>query len=140
MDKIKVLIVEDSPTVQLVLTSILEEDEEIVVVGKARNGAEAVSMSEKLRPDLITMDIEMPDMDGLEATRRIMAQRPTPILIITAYAGSPRLNLAFESMKAGALDLLPKPPGLGSEVSKAWEKELVEKVKILSRALPRSIE
>ncbi len=136
---IRVLIVEDSPTARQLLVYLLEEDPEIEVVGQAMNGRRAVEMAAQLQPDLITMDVVMPDMNGLEATRRIMAQRPTPILIVTAHADSPELNVAFEAMKAGALDVVAKPAGLGSEENGDWGQELVSKVKVLAGVHPRPL-
>jgi two-component system, chemotaxis family, protein-glutamate methylesterase/glutaminase len=134
---IRVLVTEDSPTARKLLVHLLDEDSEIQVVGEATNGLQAVEMSARLRPDLITMDVVMPDMDGLEATRRIMAQAPTPILIVTAHADSPRLNVAFEALKAGALDVVAKPAGLGEQENGEWEGELVAKVKALAHVRPR---
>ncbi len=134
---IRVLVVEDSPTVRQLLVYLLEDDFEIQVVGQATNGRQAVEMAASLEPDLITMDVAMPDMDGLEATRQIMAQRPTPILIVTAHMDSPELNVAFEAMKAGALDVVTKPAGLGSEENGEWGRELVAKVKALASVRPR---
>jgi two-component system chemotaxis response regulator CheB len=83
---IRVLVTEDSPTARALLVHILEEDADIQVVGQATDGHQAVEMAARLRPDLITMDVVLLDMDGLEATRRIMARCPVPILIVTAYA------------------------------------------------------
>ena len=129
---IRVLVVEDSPTVRQLLVSLLEADSEICVVGEATNGRQAVELASQLHPDLITMDVVMPDMDGLEATRRIMAQRPTSILIVTAHIDSPELNIAFEALKAGALDIVAKPRVLGEELPGDWGRELVAKVKALA--------
>jgi two-component system chemotaxis response regulator CheB len=136
---IKVLVVEDSPTVRDLLVNLLEEDMEIQVVGQAENGSEALEMVAQLHPDLVTMDIVMPDMDGLEATRRIMRSHPTPILIVTAHADSPELNVAFEAIKAGALDVVPKPSGFG-EKNEDWEKELLSKVKELASVKVKHLE
>lgn len=136
---IRVLIVDDSPTVRQWLTYLLAQDAEIEVVGEAGDGRRAVELAAQLQPDLITMDVVMPDMDGLEATRRIMAQRPIPILIVTAHADSPELNVAFEAMKAGALDVVAKPSVLG-EAPEEWGRELVTKVKALAGIRPRPVE
>ena len=81
---IRVLIVEDSPVAREFLAYVLSSDPAIQVVGFARNGAEAVEVARKERPDVITMDIHMPHMDGLEATERIMAFTPTPILVVSS--------------------------------------------------------
>ena len=107
---IRVLVVEDSPTARLHLVRLLEDHPEIQVVGQATSGRQAVELVIELQPDLVTMDVVMPDMDGLEATRKIMARRPTPILIVTGHAGFSEMNIAFEALKAGALDVVAKPP------------------------------
>lgn len=104
---IRVLVADDSPLVAAGLSRILEEDPEIRVVGHARDGEEAFALVTKLRPDLVTMDIHMPILDGLDAIERIMAYAPTPILVIT---GDPRGDaLTFDALTRGALDLITKP-------------------------------
>jgi two-component system chemotaxis response regulator CheB len=137
---IRVLVVEDSATARVLLVRLLEEDPDIEVVGQAVEGCQAVDMALRLRPDLITMDVILPDMDGLEATRRIMAQCPTPILIVTAHADSPEVNVAFEALKAGALDVVPKPSGFGEMEDRDWGRDLVAKVKALASVRPRPVE
>jgi two-component system chemotaxis response regulator CheB len=137
---IRVLVVEDSPTARALLVYMLEEDPAIQVVGQAENGRQAVEMAARLQPDMILMDVVMPDMDGLEATRRIMRERPTPILIVTAHADSAELNVVFEAMKAGALDVATKPLGFGDIENGAWGQELVSKVRALAGVRPRSLE
>jgi len=136
---IKVLIAEDSPTTLKALTYLLEDDPEIQVVGQAENGKQAIEMAKQLDPDIITMDIVMPDIDGLEATREIMANRPTPILIITAFRDSSELNIVFEAMKAGAVEVIDKPKGIMGDTNKKWEQELIVKIKTLATVLPRSM-
>jgi two-component system chemotaxis response regulator CheB len=140
---IRVLIVEDSMTARVLLARLLEEAPGIEVVGEAVDGHQAVEMATRLQPDLITMDVVMPDMSGVEATRRIMARRPTPILIVTAYADAPELNVVFEAMKAGALDVVAKPVGFGGEgedEDEDWGQELVAKVTALADMRPRLVE
>jgi two-component system chemotaxis response regulator CheB len=137
MHMIKVLIAEDSATTLALLTRLLASDPEIEVAGQATDGQEVVEMATHLRPDLIVMDVVMPDMDGLEATRQIMARFPTPILIVTAHADSRRLNVVFEAMKAGALDVMAKPNLLDEGNDHQWGQELVATVKTLVKARPR---
>jgi two-component system chemotaxis response regulator CheB len=123
--------------VRHLLSGVLSRQPGIEIAGGAGNGREAIEATDLLLPDLITMDIEMPDMDGVEATRRIMQQRPTPILIVTAHADSPRLSIVFEAMRAGALDVIAKPPGAKSGVDPTWEQELLDKVTALAGLHPR---
>ncbi len=108
----KTLIVDDSHFVRSVLQRLLEEHE-IPVVGTASNGKEAIEMVHAQKPDVITMDVEMPEMDGLEAVERIMALRPTPILMLSAHTES-GAETTFDALENGAVDVYPKP---GGEVS-----------------------
>jgi two-component system chemotaxis response regulator CheB len=134
---IRVLIVEDSPTTALILQALLDGDPEIEVVGMAENGKEAVEMTRRLKPDLITMDVAMPVMDGLEATRQIMTHHPTSIIMVTAQADNRELNVVFEAMGAGALDVISKPEGFGLEPPE-WESEFLLKVKELGKVEPQA--
>lgn len=136
---INVLVVEDSPTIRELLVNLLEQDPEIRVVGQAENGGKAVELAARLHPDLITMDIVMPDMNGLEATRMIMKTNPTAILIVTAHADSPELNVAFEALRAGALDIISKPIAFQRK-NGVWEKDLAAKVKSLAKRRPSAVD
>jgi two-component system chemotaxis response regulator CheB len=106
---IRALVVDDSPTAQKLLVTILQEAEGIQVVGVGADGAEAVRLTRRLRPDVVTMDVRMPGMDGLEATRRIMRDTPTPIVVVTADLMQADMNLTFEALRAGALTAVGKP-------------------------------
>ena len=130
---IRVLVVEDSPTARALLVLLLDKDPEIRVVGQASNGRQAVRMAKELQPDLITMDVVMPDMSGVEATREIMSQNPIPILFVTAHSDTPELNLAFDALKAGALDLINKPRGFEEGNEDEWGSELLSKIKTLAK-------
>lgn len=108
-DNTRVLIVDDSPLFTDALMDLLGTHPRITVAGIARNGVEALQLVNRLEPDLITMDIHMPMMDGLEAVERIMAERPTPIMVLTADEKSRDQNWCFEALRRGALELMAKP-------------------------------
>ncbi|MGO8694348.1 MAG: chemotaxis-specific protein-glutamate methyltransferase CheB [Rectinemataceae bacterium] len=129
---IRVLVVEDSPVVQEFLTYILDSDPDIRVVGVAPNGMEALDCVEMLRPDVITMDIHMPIMDGFEVTRRIMETVPTPIVIVSGSTGATELASTFRALEAGALAVISRPPGLNHTAFDEGSKELILTVKLMS--------
>lgn len=104
---IRVLIVDDSTFFRKRLNEIISFDPELEVVGEAKDGKEAVDMTVSLHPDVITMDVEMPVMDGITAVKEIMAKHPTPILMFSSltYEGA---NSTFQALEAGAVDFMPK--------------------------------
>jgi two-component system chemotaxis response regulator CheB len=141
---IKVLIVDDSRVTQELLKYILVSDPAIEVVGVASNGAEALKAVQKHHPDLITMDIHMPLVDGFEATRAIMENVPTPIVIVSASTSVSESEFTFRAIEAGALTAVLRPPGIGHPKHKVLAKELIQKVKLMSeikvvRRISRSI-
>ena len=111
---IRVLVAEDSVTVRELLVAILESDPGMTVVGQAKNGVEAVELAKRLRPNVITMDVHMPLMDGFEATREIMVQAPTPIIIISSSSSERDVELSLHALRAGALMVVAKPDDPGS--------------------------
>lgn len=129
---IKVLIVEDSPVVREFLIYILDADPDIRVVGTANNGEEALEAVKRYRPDVITMDIHMPKMDGLDATRRIMETDPTPIVIVSGSTDPHENTKTFRAMEAGALAVLARPTGIGHPDHETTARELVQTVKLMS--------
>lgn len=132
-DGVRVLIVDDSPVAREVLRSVLETDAGIRVVGMAGTGREAIALTEQLRPDIVTMDLVMPGMDGMEATQRIMARRPTPILFFSAFFGRDGEYSRSDALAAGALDIVEKPPQM---LDTRWQTSagaLVQKIKSLAR-------
>jgi len=111
---IRVLIAEDSPTARLLLTSLFSRSSDFTVVGEAHNGAEAIEKAIMLSPDLIIMDVHMPIVDGLDATKEIMREAPAPILMVSASANISDVGLGLSATQAGALMLLEKPSSPGS--------------------------
>jgi two-component system chemotaxis response regulator CheB len=130
---IRVLVAEDSPTARALLVEMLTSDPEIRVVGEAKTGSEAVSMAEALRPDLITMDVQMPEIDGLEATMRIMTRVPVPIIVVSSLASVSEMELSLEATRAGALMVLPKPEGPMSPRFAEQRAQLVLAVKSMAQ-------
>ena len=128
---IRVLVAEDSATAREILVALLSSDSEIQVVGTARNGREVVEMTRALKPDLVTMDIHMPEMDGFEATKRIMIETPTPIVIITASVDVNDVKVSMEALRVGALALLDKP-ALGAVDFEAAAARMIETVKAMA--------
>lgn len=129
---IKVLIAEDSPSVREFLVHILGSDPDIRVVGTANDGEEALDAVQHYRPDVITMDIHMPKMDGLEATRRIMETCPTPIVVVSGSTDPRENTTTFRAMEAGALAVLRRPNGIGHPDHEDNARELVQTVKLMS--------
>ncbi len=108
-DPIRIVIVDDSPTARELLVALFKDAEGIDVVGTAADGESGVRMTTQLRPDVVTMDVRMPRVDGLEATRRIMYEQPTPIVIVTNSTMRADIDLTFEALHAGALTVVRKP-------------------------------
>lgn len=132
-DAIRVIIADDSLVAREMLVQILDSDPGIRVVGQAKDGAEAVELVERLRPDLITMDIHMPKLDGLGATERIMAYTPTPILVVSSSVYGEGMGRAFDAMSLGALEVIKKPePKDWADLDRIG-RDVIRKVKVLSR-------
>ncbi|NOY05063.1 MAG: chemotaxis-specific protein-glutamate methyltransferase CheB [Chlorobi bacterium] len=127
---ITILVVDDSLFVREQVKAILSGEKDIVVVGEARNGREAVSLTRKLAPDVIIMDVDMDGMDGIEATRHIMEECPAPIVIHTSSTIARERNVPFEAMKMGALDLIRKPDIY--PLTEELRKEFLNKIKIVA--------
>lgn len=126
------LVVDDSPTARALLTALLHTDPGIRVVGEASDGAEAVYLTPRLRPDVITMDIHMPNMDGLAATREIMTSVPTPIVVVTSCTGEGNVELSLDAVAAGALMLVEKPEGPASPAHVAQRERLLAMVRAMA--------
>ena len=105
----RVLIAEDSATIRHHLVRVIEETPGMQVVGQARDGQEALRLVAELHPDVVSMDINMPRLDGLAATRHIMAQTPTPVVVVSGLVEQD-IELSFQALEAGALAVVEKPP------------------------------
>ena len=127
-NKIKVLIVDDATFMVKALRDILDSDHDIEVVGSARNGKDAVEKIKKLRPDVITLDVDMPVMDGIQAVRHIMIECPVPIVMLSSLFAHG--DITFEALRLGVVDFLPKPSGAISKDIHSQRAELVDRVKL----------
>ncbi len=129
---IKVLIVDDSKVVQEFLAHLLSSDPDIQVVGIANSGYDAIKLVKAKKPDIITMDIHMPGMDGYEATRTIMETVPTPIVIVSGSSNKKEVTSTFRLLEAGALAVIIRPPGFEHPHFAESRKELIQTVKLMS--------
>ncbi len=135
--KLKILVVDDSAFMRLLITDLLSEDPQIEVIGTATNGLEAVNQVKDLKPDVVLLDLNMAEYDGLYAVREIMNELPTPILILSSV-GNTDLQPVFEALKNGAVDYINKPDRNKSKMRELQEK-LIQKIKSTSRAKPKKI-
>lgn len=129
---VNVLVVDDSPVARELLIHILNSDPEIHVIGTAIDGEDAVEATKRLLPDVITMDIHMPKMNGYEATRRIMEENPVPIVIVTASTGGKEVSMAMRVIEAGAVALVQKPVCAGHPSYQVDTSMIIQTVKIMS--------
>ena len=131
--QIEVLVVDDSAFMRKVVSELLEEHTDIKVVDQARNGEDALKKLEQHTPDVITLDVEMPRMDGLQFLRRLMAEQPIPVLMLSSVTekGS---KATIEALELGAFDFIPKPSGAISLDIEKVKTSLVEKVRLAAQS------
>jgi len=129
---VSVLLVDDSLIALTILSRMLSTSPDIQVVGKARSGREALELIPRLQPAVVCTDLHMPDMDGLELTKEIMARFPRPILVVSAAVHPEDIHNVFSLLEAGAIDVLPKPRGGLAADEQRVTQELVSKIKIIS--------
>jgi len=127
----RVLVVDDSPLMCKILTNIVNCDPQMIVAAVANDGKEAVDLVPRLKPDIITMDMDMPVMDGLEATKQIMASNPTPILIVASTVFKAGMEKVFKAISYGALDVIDKKE-LELVGQKKSGEALIAKIKFLT--------
>jgi len=130
----RAVVADDSHFMRSVITDILE-DGGVEVIGQARNGREAVAAVREHRPDVVTMDVEMPEMDGIEAVERIMAEQPTPVVMLSAHTDE-NADVTFQALDRGAVDFFTKPGGEVSMEMSRLEDQLVEMVRSVAGTSP----
>ena len=130
--KIGVLLVEDSPVIQLLLVYLINSDPRLEVVGTAKSGEEALELLARKKPHIILMDVHLPKMNGLEATRRIMETQPLPIVVTSATLKSDEIAMSFQAIEAGALAFVEKPVGPGNPRFDEMAGQLLETVRLMS--------
>lgn len=129
---VRVLVADDSPTVRAALWRLLGLDTRLTVVGQASDGVEALALAKSLRPDVITMDVRMPNLDGLEATAAIMATSPARILLVCSVSESDQQDLSFRAMDVGALEVIAKPASLDAASLSAWGKHVADSIALMA--------
>jgi chemotaxis response regulator CheB len=137
MKRVRVLVVDDSATMRRLLTEILSADPEIEVIGGAPEPAIARTMIKELNPDVITLDVEMPHMNGLEFLEKIMRLRPMPVVMVSALTQR-GAEVTLEALELGAVDYFAKPKENAFALLASSSTELAEKVKTAARANVRA--
>jgi len=127
-EKLKVLVVDDATFMVKAIRDILETDPNIEVVGTAQNGQEGLEMIKGLKPDVVTLDIDMPIMDGIRAIRHIMIEAPRPIVVLSSLFNDG--GVTFEALRLGVVDFIPKPSGAISKDIENGRREIIDRVKI----------
>lgn len=130
---LRVVVIDDSPVARDLIVEILNGQPDIRVIGVARDGVEGVALVRELQPDIVTMDVQMPRMDGYEATREIMIAQPTPIIVVSGSMTSPDVDKSMHSLQAGALTVIGKPSAPNSPRFDVSATTLVDTVRTMSR-------
>ncbi|MBN2705066.1 MAG: chemotaxis protein CheB [Deltaproteobacteria bacterium] len=129
-EKIKVLIVDDAAFMRKAILDLLGTDAQIEVIGTARNGREALEQIDRLQPDVITLDIDMPIMDGLTGIRHIMIKCPLPIVVLSSLFNDG--SITFEALRLGVVDFIPKPSGAVSPDIDRSRRQIIDRIKMAS--------
>lgn len=133
MSKIRVMIVEDSAVVRLLLQHIIGSDGRFDICCLAETAEEALAALDRVKPDVISLDIRLPGMNGLDATLRIMSTNPTPIVVVAASVEGDELNIAMNALRAGAVAVVEKPVGTSHEEYEIVSKHLCNQLAIMSQ-------
>ncbi len=131
MAKIKVLVVDDSAFMRKMISDIINSSPELEVIAKARNGTDAISKTKEMQPDVITMDIEMPEMDGLTALKYIMQENPVPVIMLSSLT-SQGAEQTLRALQLGAVDFITKPSGQISLDIEQVSDDIIKKVKAVA--------
>ena len=137
-ERIRVLVVDDSALMRKLIPAILARDPSIEVVGTAMDGAFALKKIEEQRPDVVTLDLEMPRMDGIETLRTIMRRAPMPVIVFSTHSKEGAYS-TFKALALGAIDFLAKPADAAAGHLDAIAQELIDKIKVAKRAAGRKI-
>ncbi len=138
-DRIRVLVVDDSALMRKLIPLVLERDPDIEVVGTAMDGAFALKKIAELHPDVITLDLEMPRMDGIETLRMITRGAPVPVIVFSTHSKEGAYS-TFKALALGAIDFVPKPRGAAAGHLESVAVQLVDKIKVARRAVsPKSL-
>ena len=129
----RVLVVDDSAFMRKIITSMIDSDPQLTVVGTAFDGVNALQKISQLHPDIITLDVNMPRMDGLTTLKEIMKQHPMPVIMLSATTQE-GAEITFKALKLGAVDYIPKPSGQISLDIEKVRSELVERIKTAAQA------
>lgn len=129
-EKLQVLVVDDASFMRKALSDVLESDSGIMVVDSARNGLEGLKKIKELRPDVITLDIDMPVMDGLTAIKHIMIETPVPIVVLSSLFADGAIT--FDALRLGVVDFVPKPSGAISGDIDNSKQQIIDRIKIAS--------
>lgn len=128
---LRVVVIEDSDIVRTHIVNVLRAQADFEVVGEASDGRLGLELCQRLRPDVVTIDMMMPGMNGLQATEHIMAHCPTPILIVSASVNRGEMFKTYDALQAGAVEVMEKPTG--NEAPGVWEAKLASTLRLVSR-------
>ncbi len=139
MAKIRVLLVEDSDVAINIYEKMINSSDRLEVIGKAKDGKEGLDLVSQLNPDVICTDLQMPEIDGLEFTKQVMAYHPTPILVLSNSVQKTDVDNIYEVMKAGAVDVMAKPQTALGGNTESMQNELIVKIRVLANKKVKAI-